>query len=153
PAAGLMLVAYVVLSGAGASVAEVARYLRGRLPAHLVPAAFAALPALPLTAHGKVDRRALQALPLPERAAAGGARRAAESPSEQLVEACFGELLGVERVGLDDDFFALGGHSLLATRLVSRLRRSLGVEVPLRLVFEHPTVGGLAAQVERLLRR
>ena len=138
------LVAYAVPEpGAPLSPGAVRDALRERLPEHMLPDAVVPLDALPLTPNGKVDR---DALPEPAFAPAG-AYVAPRTPAEEVVAAAWTELLGVERVGVDDDFFALGGHSLLATRLVTRLRELFRVEVPLRAVFEAPTVAGLAARV------
>src|SRR5262249_24198248 len=140
---GQQLVGYVVLAaGADADAAALRAHVGARLPDYMVPSSIVVLDRLPLTANGKLDRGAL---PAPELRAS--VARLARSPREELLCGLFAEVLGLERVGIDDDFFALGGHSLLATRLISRLRSSLGVEVSIRSLFEAPTVAGL---VERL---
>ncbi|HSF38669.1 MAG TPA: amino acid adenylation domain-containing protein, partial [Thermoanaerobaculia bacterium] len=146
---GRRLVACVVPSDAGAGrealVSSLRPFLAERLPDYMVPAAFVFLEALPLSPNGKVNRRAL-ALAVPEPAAEEW--EAPRTPVEEILAGLWGETLGVERVGRRDDFFALGGHSLLATRIVSRIRRSLGVELPLRVLFAAPVLADLAAAVE-----
>lgn len=140
------LVAYVVPQPAQApSVNELRNYARARLPEFMVPSAFVTLDALPLTASGKVDRRAL---PEPEGArnlegAYVGPRTAVEADLASI----WAQVLGVERVGIYDDFFALGGHSLLATQVISRLRQVFRVEVPLSTLFAAPTIASLAVAI------
>ncbi len=138
------LIGYAVGSGDGAGLRD---YLRRELPGHLVPSVVVWLEALPVTPSGKVDRGALPAV---SGAVEGGLYRAPRDGMEQAVAELWIDLLGVSRVGLDDDFFALGGHSLLATRLVSRLGLLVGVAVGVREVFEHPTLAGMAARVGEL---
>lgn len=116
-------------------------HLAAALPEYMVPAAFIALDALPLTANGKLDHRAL---PEPEFAAARDTSRATRTPQEQVLCSLFAETLGLDRVGVEEHFFELGGHSLTATRLISRIRSVLGVQLPVRMVLEHPTPAGLA---------
>ena len=129
--------------------------LKARLPEHMVPSAFVLLPELPLTASGKVDRRALARLETAPAAAQSGLESpwvAPRTPAEELLAAIFAEVLRVERVGAEDDFFALGGHSLLATQIASRVREAFGAELPLRALFEHPTVAALGRTVEAAVR-
>ncbi|HSS49050.1 MAG TPA: amino acid adenylation domain-containing protein, partial [Thermoanaerobaculia bacterium] len=147
------LVAYVVVAEEEASrvsEAGVRDFLRARLPDFMLPAAYVFLPWLPLTANGKVDRKALAELrPARVAASAGPAPR---TPVEELVSGIFAEVLHLERVGLAEDFFTLGGHSLLATQVVSRVQSIFGVELPVRAVFETPTVEGLAGRLDRSVR-
>ncbi|MDQ3762941.1 MAG: amino acid adenylation domain-containing protein [Actinomycetota bacterium] len=139
------LVAYVIpATDTAVPTDQLREYLRQRLPDYMVPAGFVVLDALPLTPNGKLDRGAL---PAPEFGSAGTGRTPRTS-QEQLLAEVFAEVLELSRVSIDDDFFYLGGHSLLATRLVSRVRATLGVELPLRALFETPTVMGLAARLD-----
>jgi amino acid adenylation domain-containing protein len=137
------LVAYVV----GHADAEALRaHVRETLPDYMTPAAFVSLEALPLNPNGKVDRRAL---PAPEYVGAEDAFVAPRTPAEEVLAGIWAEVLRVERVGARDSFFDLGGHSLLATRVVSRIREVFGAELPLRALFEGPTVAELAERVEQ----
>ncbi|MEE4540410.1 amino acid adenylation domain-containing protein [Streptomyces sp. V4-01] len=138
------LVGYVVPAGRDAPRRSALVRLLGRtLPPYMVPSAFVTLDALPLNANGKVDRRAL---PAPRAAASAG--RAPRGSHEEVLAGLFADVLDLDSVGAEDNFFALGGHSLLATQLIGRVRAALGVEVDLRTFFDHPTVASLAATVD-----
>ncbi|MEG4918277.1 amino acid adenylation domain-containing protein [Microcoleus sp. B7-D4] len=146
------LVAYVVPSQEQVlSTSELRRYLKEKLPDHMIPSAFVQLEALPLTPNGKVDRRAL---PVPD-----GTRSDLEetfvphlTPFEELLAGIWSEVLRLEGVSIHDNFFELGGHSLLATQVISRVRKAFGVELPLHTLFEEPTLAGLAKIVEAACR-
>ncbi len=149
------LVAYVVPDPGRAGVTnELRAYLAQRLPGYLLPAAIHELDALPLTPNGKLDRVALTTLAEAAPAAAAADANAAEAPGSELeaaVATVIAEVLGVERVGTDQNFFLLGGHSMLGAQLVQRIGERFGLEVSLRTVFSHPTAAAMAVEVERLL--
>ena len=140
-AGGARLVAYVVAAaGARLEATALRAHVAGVLPDYMVPAAFVVLERLPLTANGKLDRAAL---PAPEFELAASAR-APRTPQEEVLCGLFAEVLGVARVGIDDNFFALGGDSIMSIQLVSRARQA-GLLVTPRAVFQHQTVAALAA--------
>ncbi len=140
------LVAYVVpREGASPPLEELRVFLKSRLLEAQVPSSWVLLDSLPLNANAKVDRRHL---PAPDWGAVTTAYVAPRTATEERIAEIWGNVLGRERVGVEDDFFFLGGHSLLATQLLSRLQASLGVELTLRQLFERPTVSGLAALAE-----
>lgn len=139
------LTAWVVArEGAEVSLRALRAWLAERLPDHFIPGAWMQLPALPVSAGGKVDP---SALPSPGRTDDGGDSRPAASPLVELVRLTFAEVLGVSAVKVDDSFFERGGHSLLATKLVSRLRERAATDLPLRAVFDAPTPLALAARL------
>jgi len=141
------LVAYVV---AETTADELRRFLKSKLPDHMVPAVFVPLESLPLLSNGKVNRRALPA-PDRTRPELENAFAAPRTATEELLAEIWAEVLGVERVGIHDNFFDLGGHSLLATQAASRMREAFQVEISLRRLFEAPTVAGLAEGIEAAL--
>ncbi len=142
------LIAYVVPAASPPDPADLRRALAASLPDYMIPSAFVMLDALPLTPNGKVDHRAL---PQHEHAAACPDTAAfvpPRTPLETELAALCAETLGLDRVGIHDSFFDLGGHSLMAARLMARLRERYGVPLPLRTLFELPTVAGLAQAIE-----
>ncbi|PYS95981.1 MAG: hypothetical protein DMF50_06440 [Acidobacteria bacterium] len=145
------LVAYVVIHpGSRPTHGALRDFLAARLPDYMVPATFVALPSLPLNASGKIDRAAL---PPPDDASVlrDEGYVAPRTPVEERVAAILAPLLGLQRVGVLDDFFMLGGHSMLGTQLIARLREIFSVQLALRTIFETPNVAGLSAEIERLL--
>ena len=144
-AGGGQLVAYLVAAGQP-SLAALRTHLLETLPDYMVPGTFVTLDALPLTASGKVDRRAL---PSPEASAAiaGAGRTAPRTPVEEMVAAIWGELLGRDGLAVEDNFFELGGHSLLATQMLSRIHDLSNIQLPMLSIFDAPTVGDFARAV------
>ncbi len=143
------LVAYIVPAEARAPSADILRdFLKLRLPDYMVPSVFVSLPALPLTANGKVDRKAL---PAPEDVRPGlqNTYVAPRNDTERELATIWSTVLGAGEVGMNDNFFDLGGHSLLATQVVSRMRQVFQTEIPLASIFQSPTVAGLAAAVDQ----
>jgi len=149
------LVAYVVPNTEQTGilpVTELRQHLKAALPDYMIPSAFVPMSSLPMTPNGKINRRAL---PAPEWGAQGTGEGyvGPRTPVEDVLCGIWAQVLGVERVGINDNFFDLGGHSLLATQIMSRVRDVFRVEVPLRVLFETPTVTGLAQAVEQARQR
>ena len=144
------LVAYVVSENDSLSVSQLRSYLRQKLPDYMLPSAFVTLKAMPLTPNGKIDRKAL---PAPElnRRETENEFVAPRTPTEELLVGIWMEVLGIEQVGIHDNFFDLGGHSLLVTKVISRVREAFSVELPLRSLFSSPTVADSAQLIETLL--
>ncbi|MFZ5918978.1 MAG: amino acid adenylation domain-containing protein [Chloroflexota bacterium] len=147
---GKQLAAYVVLRQPEPSTGELREYLRASLPDYMLPAVFVTLDEMPLTPSGKVDRRAL---PAPQSVhLTRMAYVAPRTPVEEGLADIFAQVVSLDRVGVHDSFFDLGGHSLRATQVISRVREVFQIDLPLRALFEWPTVAGLAVQVEAALR-
>ncbi|MGK7905412.1 MAG: amino acid adenylation domain-containing protein [Hormoscilla sp.] len=145
------IVAYVVPSNPsrGLPPSELRPFLKKKLPDYMVPTAFVSLEVMPLTPNGKIDRRAL---PVPDRASQSeleGIFVAPRTPVEEEIARIWAEVLGIERVGIHDNFFKLGGYSLLVTQVLSRVREAFQVELPLREIFEAPTVAAQALVIEK----
>ncbi|MBD2559795.1 MULTISPECIES: non-ribosomal peptide synthetase [Nostoc] len=146
------LVAYVVAKEQPApSTSELRRFLSEKLPEYMIPAVFVPLLRLPLTPNGKLDHRALPA-PDTARPELDKAFVAPRTPIEEVIAGIWTQVLGLEQVGSNDNFFELGGHSLLATQVISRLRDAFQVELPLRYLFESPTIAELAQRIEKLMK-
>ncbi len=143
------LVAYVVGKDDSLNLEQLREFLKEKLPDYMIPTAWVPLEALPLNPNGKVDRKAL---PIPDQAKTVSETPyiAPRTPVEEIIVNIWQQVLNVEQVGIEDNFFELGGHSLMATKVVSKIRQSLSVELPLRSLFEHPTVVELAAQLNKV---
>ncbi len=143
------LVAFVApLPGAEISQASLQEFLRLSLPEYMVPSIFISVKEIPRTPHGKVDRAAL---PDPALQTGGPEYVAPRTPAEKRLAAILASLMGLERVGVNENFFLLGGHSLLGTQVIARVRDGFGVELPLRSLFDAPTISDLSVEIERLI--
>jgi len=140
------LVAYVVASKQEKKTNTLRSYLIKQLPVAMIPAFFVFLDSLPLTSNGKVDRSALPA-PDQSRPELEHGYQAPRTPMEEILAEIWREVLKLERIGIHDNFFDLGGHSLLATQVIARIRQSLGMELPLRAVFEATTIEKMAVMI------
>ena len=147
-AAGVHLRKLPVFSDTVLSAYELRQHLRRRLPDYMLPSSFVVLDSLPLTPGGKLDRRALP-VPDSERPGAEDSYAAPRTPIEKVLTGIWCEILGLKEVGIHDNFFDLGGHSLMATQVISRLRKVFEIEIPLRTLFESPTIAGLAMQISK----
>ncbi|MEA5505979.1 amino acid adenylation domain-containing protein [Halotia wernerae UHCC 0503] len=146
------LVAYVVFhQNTAHSINELRNYLQQHLPEYMIPSTFMLLDSLPLTPNGKVDRRAL---PTPEQTRPELKQTfvAPRNPTEEILAGIWIKILGIEQLGIHDNFFDLGGHSLLATQVISQVRKAFGLEIPLRDLFASPTVAELAKHIEMLIK-
>jgi amino acid adenylation domain-containing protein len=143
------LVAYVVCrTKAATDISELRNFLTGKLPDHMIPSAYVRLECLPVAPSGKVDRKALP-IPVWDETIIRNSYIAPRTPTEEILANIWQEILNLEQVGVNDNFFELGGHSLLATQVVSKIRQIIGIELPLRCLFESPTIGELAKEVSR----
>jgi len=140
------LIAYVVFEGAEVTSTELRSYLQQRLPDYMVPSQFVSLTELPLTVNGKVDRRALPD-PNIERAKSDEEFCGPRTSAEEMLASIWSEVLRIQQVGIHDSFFELGGESILAIRLISRINKDFDIELPVRALFEQPTIAELATLI------
>ena len=142
------IAAYVTNDNENLTTKEIREFLKQRLPEYMLPSAYIILKAFPLTSNGKIDRRALKAPNLEE--LRQNTFVAPRNPTEEIIASIIANVLGLEQIGIHDNFFELGGHSLLATRVVSKLSEAFTTEIPLRRLFESPTVAELAQLITSL---
>ncbi|MGB3656117.1 MAG: amino acid adenylation domain-containing protein [Rivularia sp. (in: cyanobacteria)] len=146
-----LIIAYVVVEKEQTLLTDHLRsFVESELPNYMVPAAFITLEALPLTANGKVDRKALIVPDLTQISSSDIVPPS--TPVETLLAGIWAEILGIEKIGINHNFFELGGHSLIATRVISQIRQVFQVELPLRYLFETPTIAGLAKEIEKAIK-
>src|SRR5260221_327732 len=151
PSGNQRLVAYVVpTTDTPPQPSDLRNFLGAHLPSHMLPSAFVQLTQLPLSPHGKLDRAALPQ-PTTENILRDDSLEAHESTSAQHLSVVLSALLGVKRVGSEDNFFTLGGHSLMGAQLITKIRENFGVELSLRCLFEEPTPRGMSAEIEKLI--
>jgi amino acid adenylation domain-containing protein len=145
-----LIVYFVAIPGSTPTLTDLRDFLAARLPEFMIPATYIKLDALPLTPNGKVDRASL---PVPDETNSlrDNIVSLPRTETEKTVASILSNLLGVEQVDVEENFFALGGHSLLGAQVVARLREAFAIELPLRTLFEVPTVAGLSVEIERLL--
>jgi hypothetical protein len=142
------LAAYVVPSNGALEEADLRRHLKRRLPGYFVPSAITIVDRLPQLPSGKLDRRAL---PPPAAPSPGADLVAPRTPTESAIASIWTNVLGLDEIGVHHDFFDLGGHSLLATRATARMREAFGVDMPLSLIFDRPTVAAAAEVISELV--
>jgi acyl carrier protein len=133
------------------SPSELRKFVGDYLPDYMVPSTFVQLEQLPLSAHGKLERSALPA-PTPLNVLDHDFYEAPQSPIEERLASFLTVLLGVARVGRDDNFFDLGGHSLMGAQMITKIHESFGVELSLRSIFDHPTLREMSSEIEKLIR-
>jgi amino acid adenylation domain-containing protein len=142
------LVAYVVPYSTEFAVLELRNFLKSKLPSYMIPTAFVVLKQMPLTPNGKIDRRALPAPDIIQQSEENISLSL--TPVQEMLAGIWAEILGIKQVGIHDNFFELGGHSLLATRVTSQIRKAFKVELPLRCLFESPTISEIAKEIEKV---
>jgi acyl carrier protein len=151
PSGDQRLVAYLVpATDTAPKPGDLRSYMGSYLPSHMLPSAFVQLDRLPLSPHGKLDRAALPH-PTAENILREDSLEAPQSPIEEHLGVVLSGLLGVPRVGSEDNFFTLGGHSLMGAQLIAKIRENFGVELSLRCLFDEPTPRGMSAEIERLI--
>jgi amino acid adenylation domain-containing protein len=141
------LVAYVVPQSTDISVFELRNFLKVKLPDYMIPSAFVMLEEIPLTPNGKIDRRALPAPDIIQHSEENTSLTL--TPVQEMLAGIWADILGIKQVGINDNFFELGGHSLLATQVISRIRKTFGVDIPLQHLFESPTIAELAEEIQQ----
>ncbi|HEY9849783.1 MAG TPA: condensation domain-containing protein, partial [Leptolyngbyaceae cyanobacterium] len=146
------LVAYVVAGGDAIATCQLREYLQQKLPEYMVPSAIVLMDAFPLTPNGKIDRRTLPA-PNFSPTELDDNFAPPTTPIQELLSGIWQQILGIEKIGIHDNFFTLGGHSLLATQVISQVKKAFQIELPLRRLFESPTIASFAQLVEQAIKK